>query len=107
MARHHSRTSSSLSRPFSWPTDGLPRPRARANRRFPSMIIATWPGTWADFTWFRSRRSYAWYAASDIILEMSVAMRLAAPFRPLYLAVLTSSAEADVAPARPRPDHEA
>src|SRR6266571_1480905 len=40
-SRHHSRTSSSLSRPFTWPSRTLPRPISRANRRLPSMMIAT------------------------------------------------------------------
>src|SRR5438093_7794762 len=50
------------------------------------MMIATWCGTVPARTCPRSRRSYAWYAASLMMREMSVGMRRAFPSPPSYLA---------------------
>src|SRR5437879_5522982 len=86
-SRHHSRTSSSLSRPFTWPSRTLPRPISRANRRFPSMMIAQVWVVAAGRTWWSSRRSYAWYAASLMIFEMSVGIDGFSRVGPTYLSI--------------------
>src|SRR2546427_7366322 len=49
------------------------------------MMIATWWGTMEPRTWARSRRSYAWYAASLMILEMSVGIGRRVPSPAAYL----------------------